>query len=250
MFKKLLPVFALLSLLAAPALAQDKVYINGIDGNYPPFAYVGPDGQPTGFDVDAIDWIAKEMGFKVTHQPLEWSGIVANLKARKIDLIASGLSVTEERATQIAFSRTYWAIKQVIVAPADSDLSPEKVLSSGLKIGVQAGTSDAEAMAAANGKDGRKYELKEYPSPALAAEDVLNGRLAAAVMNDAPAAEITGKLALKIIGGAGLPEELFAVGVAKDDPATLELINQGLTKLMADPYWQELIKKYKPGEIH
>ncbi|MDR1486887.1 MAG: ABC transporter substrate-binding protein [Deltaproteobacteria bacterium] len=250
MFKKLLLVFALASFLAAPALAQDKVYINGIDADFPPFAFVGPDGQPTGFDVDAINWIAKEMGFQVTHQPLEWSGIVANLKARKIDMIASGLSVSEERATQIAFSLPYWTIKQVILCPSDSDLTPEQVLSSGREIGVQTGTSDAEAMAAANGKDGRNYVLKEYPSPALAAEDVVNGRLIAAVMNDAPAADLVAKRPLKIVGEAGLPEELFAVGVAIDDPQTLEMINQGLTKLMADPYWQELIEKYKPGDVH
>ncbi|MDR1045441.1 MAG: ABC transporter substrate-binding protein [Candidatus Adiutrix sp.] len=253
MSKKLLLLFALLSLLAAPALVlaqnQDKVYINGIDTQYPPFAYVA-DGKPTGFDVEAMDWIAREMGFKVTHQPMEWSGIVASLKARKIDLIASGLSVTEERATQIDFSQPYWIIKQVIVAPKDSDLTPEKALISGLKIGVQAGTSDAAAMAAANGLDGRKYELAEYPDSILAARDVLNGRIDVAVMNDAPAADAASKFDVKIIGGAGIPDELFAIGVAKDDPATLEMINQGLTRLMADPYWQELIEKYKPGEVH
>lgn len=252
MFKKLLVIFALAMALSVPALAQDKnkVYINGIDANFPPFAYVGPDGKPTGFDVDALDWIAKDMGFKVEHQPMEWSGIVASLKARKIDMIASGLSVSKERATQIDFSEPYWTIKQVVVVGKDSDLTLEKALTSGLKIGVQAGTSDAKAMADTNGKDGRKYELVEYPNSALAAQDVVNGNISAAVMNDAPAADAAAKIAVKIIGEAGIPNELFGVGVAKDDPETLKMINEGLKKLMADPYWQELIAKYKPGEVH
>ena len=253
MFKKLLVVFALAMLvLSAPALAQDKdkTYVNGIDANFPPFAFVGPDGKPTGFDVEAMDWIAKDMGFKVTHQPMEWSGIVAALKARKIDMISSGLSQTAERATQIDFSLPYWTIKQVVVVAKDSDLTVEKALTSGLKIGVQAGTSDAKAMADTNGQDGRKYELVEYPNSALAAQDVLNGRIDAAVMNDAPAADAAAKIDVKIIGEAGIANEVFAVGVSKDDPETLEMINKGLAKLMADPYWQELIKKYKPGEVH
>lgn len=252
MFKKLLVIFALAMALSVPALAQDKnkVYINGIDANFPPFAYVGPDGKPTGFDVDALDWIAKDMGFKVEHQPMEWSGIVASLKARKIDMIASGLSVSKERATQIDFSEPYWTIKQVVVVGKDSDLTLEKVLTSGLKIGVQAGTSDAKAMADTNGQDGRKYELVEYPNSALAAQDVVNGNISAAVMNDAPAADAAAKIAVKIIGEAGIPNELFGVGVAKDDPETLKMINEGLKKLMADPYWQVLIDKYKPGEVH
>lgn len=252
MFKHLLTALALVVLMAVPAVAQqaDKVYINGIDANFPPFAYVGPDGQPTGFDVDAINWIAEKMGFKVQHQPMEWSGIVASLKAGKIDMIASGLSVTPERATQIDFSLPYWTIKQVVVVPKDSELTADKAVSSSLKIGVQAGTSDAKMMAAANGQDGRSYELVEYASSALAAQDVVNGRIDAAVMNDAPAAEAAAKLPVKIAGSAGIPDELFAVGISKEDQATLNMINQGLTQLMADPYWQELIAKYKPGEVH
>lgn len=251
MFKKLF-VFTLVMLFAAPALAQQKgkVYINGIDANFPPFAYVGSDGKPTGFDVEAMDWIAAKMGFKVSHQPMEWSGIVASLKAHKIDMISSGLSVTPARAEQISFSSPYWVVKQVVVVPAKSDLTVEKVLASGLKIGVQAGTSDAKAMAETNGQDGRKYELVEYNSSALAAQDVLNGRIEAAVMNDAPAASAAAKIAVKIIGEAGIPNEEFAVGVAKDDPETLKMVNEGLKLLMADPFWNELVEKYKPGEVH
>jgi polar amino acid transport system substrate-binding protein len=197
-----------------------------------------------------MDWIAKQFGFKVEHHPMEWSGIVASLKDGKIDMISSGLSVTEERATQINYSLHYWIIKQVILAPADTKLTPEEALKTGLKIGVQSGTSDAKAMAAANGVDGRTYELVEYSTSALAAQDVANGRLGAAVMNDAPAAAAANELGLKIIGSAGIPDEAFAVGVNKNDENTLKMVNEGLAKLMADPYWQELIEKYKPGEVH
>ncbi len=249
MFKKLIVLSALLMALSVPALAQEKVYVNGIDANFPPFAYIGPDGQATGFDVEAMNWIAKEMGFKVEHKAMEWSGIVASLKARKIDMISSGLSKTEERATQIDFSIPYWTIKQVVVAPKDSKLTAEQALTSGLRIGVQSGTSEAKGLADANGKDGRKYELVEYPSAALAAQDTLNGRVDAAVMNDAPAASAAAKLDIKILGEASLPNEVFAIGVSKDDPETLKMINEGLAKIMSDPYWQELIDKYKPGEV-
>ncbi len=249
MLKKALLFFTLAMALSLPALAQnkDKVYINGIDANFPPFAYIGEDGKATGFDVEAMDWIAKELGFKVEHQPMEWSGIVAALRAKKIDMISSGLSVTEERAKQINFSKSYWVTKQVVVVAADSDLTPEKAVTGGLRIGVQSGTSDAKAMEETNGKDGRKYELVEYPSSALAAEDVVNGRIDAAVMNDAPAAEAVEKIKVKIIGEAGIPSEEFAVGVNMGDKETLDMVNAGLDKLMADPYWDELVKKYNPG---
>ena len=48
---------------AGGALALEKSYINGIDANFPPFAYVDKTGQPSGFDIDAVNWIAKKNGF-------------------------------------------------------------------------------------------------------------------------------------------------------------------------------------------
>ena len=81
--------------------AQDKVYINGFDAAYPPFTFIDKDGQPAGFDIDSINWIAKEMGFKVKHQPTDWAAIVPSLKAKKIDLIASGMSMDRSDSVRI-----------------------------------------------------------------------------------------------------------------------------------------------------
>ena len=35
--------------------AEKKVYINGIDADYPPHAYVDESGKPAGFDVEALE---------------------------------------------------------------------------------------------------------------------------------------------------------------------------------------------------
>ena len=91
-------IACLVCMAAGPALAEEKVLINGIDANYPPFAYVDQSGKPGGFDVDAVDWIAAKMGFKVKHMPVDWDGIIPNLLAKKIDFICSGMTITAERA--------------------------------------------------------------------------------------------------------------------------------------------------------
>ena len=83
--------------LAAPALAAGKHLINGIDANYPPFAYVDETGKPAGFDVDSMNWIAKKMGFTVEHKPMDWDGIIPALLAKKIDMVCSGMSISPER---------------------------------------------------------------------------------------------------------------------------------------------------------
>jgi polar amino acid transport system substrate-binding protein len=251
-FRKSLIMLAAAAALACgahAAYAQDKI-VNGIDANFPPFAAVGPDGKAVGFDIEALDWIAAKAGFTVEHKPMEWDSIVQSLKDKKIDVIASGLSVTPERAEQIAFTKPYWVITQVVLVKKDSSLSLAEVLTGGHSIGVQRGTSDAAAMEASNDKEGRKYTLVQYDSYELAVADVLNGRVEAAVMNDAPAAKAASEQEVKILGEAGIPNEEFAYGVNKENPELLAQLNEGLTALMADPFWQTLKDKYRPGEVH
>ena len=224
--------------------AAGNTYINGIDANFPPFAYVDQTGKPAGLDVDAIEWIAKKMGFKVTHQPMDWDGIIPSLNAKKIDFIASGMTITEERAKVVNFSIPYHRVENVFVAKADSALTTEQIQTKGGKIGVQRGTSEAERLEEAKKKNNWAFELVYYDSAPMAVGDVLNGRIIAAAMNDAPAQDAVKKQPVKIIGLCGIPVEEFGIAVRKEDKNLLETLNTGLKMLMADPYWQELKDKY------
>ena len=221
-----------------------KEFINGIDANFPPFAYVDKAGKPGGFDIDSVDWIAKKMGFTVKHQPLDWDGIIPNLVAKKIDFIASGMSITPERQKVVNFSIPYWTIKQVFVTKKDSKLTLDQVLKGKKRLGVQRGTSEAEWLKDTAAKKGWDFELVYYDSAPLAVEDVVNGRIAAAAMDDAPAMDAAGKKPVKILGTFGMHDEEFGYAVRKQDTELLETLNKGLKMLMADPYWDELVKKY------
>lgn len=227
-------------------LAEEKAYINGIDANFPPFAFVDKTGKPDGFDVAVVDWIAKKKGFKVSHQPMDWDGIIPSLKAKKIDMIASGMSITEARKKEVNFTDPYWVITQVLVAKKDSDITPEKALSDGNKIGVQRGTTEAKWIEENLLKQqGKKFELVYYDSAPLAIEDVVNGRIVAAAMDDAPAQDAVRKKPVKIIGKFGMPEEEFGYAVRKEDTELLNTLNDGLKQIKADPIWEELKKKYE-----
>lgn len=239
-----LMVMALIALTVTGAVAEEKTYINGIDANFPPFAYVDKTGAPGGFDIDAINWIAAKKGFKVTHQPMDWDGIIPNLVAKKIDFIASGMSITPERAKVVNFSDPYWNIKQVFVAKKDAVLTVDDVLKKEVDLGVQRGTSEAEWLKEQAAKNGWKFTLKYYDSAPMAIEDVLNGRIAAAAMDDAPAQDAAGKKPVKILGTFGMKEEDFGIAVRKEDADLLKTLNEGLKMLKADPYWNELVKKH------
>ncbi|WP_419659385.1 GlnH: glutamine ABC transporter glutamine-binding protein [Desulfosarcina variabilis str. Montpellier] len=219
--------------------------VNGIDANFPPFAFIDKTGKPSGFDVEAMDLVAKEIGMEVTHQPIEWDGIITSLLTKKIDIIASGMSITEERAKKVNFSIPYWIIKQVMVVKKDSSMTIDEILNGKKAVGVQQGTSEAKWIKEEAAKKGWNLKLHYYSSAPLAVEDVLNGRIDAAAMDDAPAMDAAGKKDVKIVGTFGMHEEEFGYAVRKEDAELLAKVNAALKNLMATPKWTALIEKYE-----
>lgn len=236
---------ASLFLFQLTGLGFAKTYVNGIDPNYPPFAYVDNEtGKPAGFDVDALDWIAKNMGFEVEHKPMQWDGIIPALNAKQIDMICSGMSVTPERAKVVQFSDPYWQVNRVFIVPADSTLTVDEILSKPIAVGVQRGTSEANAIKEEQQAKGYPFELRFYDSAPLAVEDLQNGRIQAALMDELPADDAISKgRKVKKAGVHGMPDD-FGVAMRKDEKDLRKLIDEGYKHLMADPYWQELQKKY------
>ena len=243
--KRLSCLLAALAVLCLAVGAQAKTYVNGIDANYPPFAYVSEDGKPAGFDVDSMNWIAKHMGFEVVHQPMDWDGIVPALLNKKIDMVCSGMSVSPERAAVVAFSDPYYTIQKVILVPANSPIATADAAIHGeIKLGVQRGTNEHELLETRKAQEKLKYDLRFYDSAPLAVEDLLNGRIDAIALDSAPAKDAISKgKAVKIVGTFA-EDDVFGVALRKDDKELIGIINEGYKKLMADPYWKELQDKY------
>ena len=228
------------------AAAEEKIYINGIDANYPPFTFIDSKGEPDGLDIVAINWIAKEMGFKVQHMPIQWEAIIPTLKAGKIDLIASGMSVTEERKQQVNFSTSYYKTVMILAAKRENPIMPNKTMEPEMKWGVQRGTSEANWIQDKLITDKeKKFKLQQYDSAPLAMEDVLNGRIDLAAVSQASAEEFMEKgMGIKIIGIYGQPDDETAYAVRKEDTELLNKLNEGLKRLMASASWKEMKAKY------
>jgi len=231
---------------AGPAAAADKVYINGFDAAYPPFSFIDKAGNPAGFDIDAVNWIAKEMGFKVKHQPTDWAAIVPSLKAGKIDFIASGMSITPERQAQVNFTEPYWQVIQMMVVKKDAKYTVEQCLEPGRKIGLLRGSAEYKWVTENLLKKGYKFELRPYDTTPLAIEDVANGRIDGATVSDTALKEATDRgLPVRSLGRYGQPDVNYGYAVRKEDKEFLDTLNEGLKRLKATPTWQELVKKWE-----
>ncbi len=226
------------------ALAEEKVYVNGIDFGFPPFGFVDKDGKPAGFDVEALDWIAKKMGFKVKHQPMDWDGIIPALLAKKIDIIASGMTASAERAQKVDFSIPYYEVTQQLVVGAKETGTLDELLKSGKKFGISRGTITGKLMEELSTKPGYKFEVVPYDSADLSMEDVKIGRIAGSGMDNTIAKEFLKNPAFRVAGTFDVAPEKYGYAMRKEDKEFQEKINQGLKLLMADPYWNELKAKY------
>ena len=224
-----------LLLNAGTAISADKIYINGIDIHFPPFTYMDRNGNPSGFDVEALNWIAREMGFRVQHRPKEWGSIEASLQAREIDLIASGLITSEERALRMAFTIPYWTIKQVTLTRSVSHLEIDDIILS-QKLGALGGAFKVQWLKDHGNRDGWNYQIRLEDSAPTTLGDRFNNRVGA---TKGQLAEITGTPITR--------DECFVFGINKEDTELLAILNEGLRKMMASPFWLELIKKYKSG---
>jgi len=73
-----------------------------------PFEYVQPDGSIAGFDVDLARAIADDLGVKLELRNVPWDSIIPELKSGRSDLIASAMTITEERGKAVLFSQPYF----------------------------------------------------------------------------------------------------------------------------------------------
>jgi polar amino acid transport system substrate-binding protein len=218
----------------------------GIDGEYKPFSYLDPSGSATGFDVDSMKWIAQKKGMDVKFQSIAWDGIIPALQAGKVDLIYSGMTITPERAEQVNFSTPYWEVNQDVVAKTGSKITVDDVKSGKAIIGAQSGCTAAiwvDKNLITTGKMPQD-RLKLYANTPLAIDDLVAGRVDAVMYDDNVMKAMIEGRPVGIIGNIETKEE-FGIAVRKSDPELLATLNEGLAELKADPYWQELIVKYK-----
>ncbi|WP_428101459.1 transporter substrate-binding domain-containing protein [Candidatus Rariloculus sp.] len=72
-----------------------------------PWALRGPDGELTGFEIDVAHKLAEDMEVEADIRVYEWDRLILALEAGEVDVVASGLAITPERALHVNFSEPY-----------------------------------------------------------------------------------------------------------------------------------------------
>lgn len=118
----------LLLLLSLPLAAQAETLRIAMEGQFPPFEEVDPQGRLKGFNVDIAHALCAQMKRRCELQRFAWDDLIPALQQGRTDLILASMSITEERLQQVDFTRKYaqtpafffareGAVNEVIVTP-------------------------------------------------------------------------------------------------------------------------------------
>ncbi|QSJ14889.1 ABC transporter permease subunit [Nostoc sp. UHCC 0702] len=211
---------------------------------FPPFEFQGKGGELQGFSIDLMNAIATAASFKVDFQSLPFDGIIPALQAKTVDAAISSITITQERAKTIAFSRPYFKAGLAIAIRADNqDITGFDSLKN-KKIAVQIGTTGAKKTQSVPG-----VQIRSFDSAPLALQELANGNVDA-VINDAPVtlyAINTGNLKnIKVVQQL-LTEEFYGIATAKNSP-NLALINDGLDRVLRNGTYSQIYQKWFKAE--
>jgi len=230
--KKALLVVLLVGVFAFSATA--KTFIVGSDIPWKPFEMITDDGEFFGFDLDLLRAVAITAGFEIEIQNVAFDAIIEEVRTGRVDIGASGFTITDEREQTIDFSSPYFLSNQAVVIRKDSGLNIITALAgqgSNKAVGAQNSTTGlwwGEDNLGAFGVTVNGYET--YPAAIL---DLVNGRVDA-VIQDEPAskASIAAYPDLLTVAGVINTYEYFGFLVAEGDPdGLLPQINDALATL-------------------
>ena len=241
-FLAVVAVFGVVTAVTSCASKPKKVVV-ATDATWPPMEYVDENKNLVGFDIDLINEVAKAANFQVEIKNTAWDGIFAGLAAGDYQVVASSVTITDERKQTMDFSDPYVNAGQVLVVRKDTTGVTTLADMVGKNVGAQIGTTGAIEIGKVNG-----VNLKTYDEVGLAFQDLVNGNIDGVVADSPIAANFalqnaTYKEALKIVGQP-FTDEYLGFAVKKGDTATLKLLNDGLAKVKSSGKLDELVAKW------
>ncbi len=112
---------------AASAESGEFTLTVGFDQGYPPYGFVGDDGEYTGFDLDLASEVAERNGWNLELSAIDWDAKDALLSSGSINCIWNGFTM-EGREDDYTFSEPYMLNEQVIVVKSDSGIADSAAL--------------------------------------------------------------------------------------------------------------------------
>jgi arginine/ornithine transport system substrate-binding protein len=227
----------------------------GVEGAYPPFSWVEPDGTLKGFDIEIAMALCKEIGAECVLVTQDWDGIIPALLARKYDAIIASMSITEERKKKVAFSEKYYNTPAKFARKKGSGITISKAGLKGRSVGVQRATIHDNFI---TGEFGNDFEIKRYGTQDEAYLDALAGRvdllLADSIAMEAGFLKTDNGKGWEFVGKGYSDPKYFGdgagVALRKGNSDLAKLFNKAIKSIRANGVYKRINDKYFPFDVY
>lgn len=216
--------------------SQQPTYVVAMEATFPPYEFY-KGGEIAGIDVDILKEIGRRKGVNFKLEDMAFDSIITAVQTGKVDLVVSGLTVTQDRQRMVDFTRPYSGARQVLIAPKNAPIYSKEDLAK-LRLGVQHGSS-GDVFVTENIR-----EPERFTNGALAVSAMNAGKLDAVVLDNAPAENHVAGSPELTIQPTALVEEEYAMAVRKGNTALLNMLNAALIDLEADGTLKAIIDRH------
>ena len=206
----------------------------GLDDSFPPMGFRDENGNIVGFDVDIAKEVCNRLGIELKLQPINWDAKEQELNSGKIDCIWNGFTITEERKKNLLFTEAYMNNRQVLIVNSGSPFKTQTDLK-GKKLGLQAGSSAADALNSAPDFKASLQEVVEFDDNMMALMDLEKGGIDVVLMDEIVARfYIQNKNKQYRVLDEELAKEDYGIGFRKKDQKLMEKIQDTLKEMAKD----------------
>ncbi len=224
--------------------ALPDTLVVGFDNSYPPYGFIGEDGEYTGFDLDLAQKVADRNDMQLEKMAIDWDAKDALLNQGDINCIWNGFTM-EGREDDYTFSDPYMLNEQVIVVKADSGITSAEDLAGKVVIT----QIDSAALDVLEGDQadlaqtfGRLDTIADYNNAFM---NLQSGTVDAVACDLSIAAyQMAANPDLYVQLSEPLSSEHYAVGFKKGDDALAKLVNDTLVEMYNDGTIKEICEKY------
>ena len=218
---------------------------------YEPMNYYDENGKLIGFDTEFAEAVCAKLGVEPVFQIIDWDMKETELKAKNIDAIWNGLTVTEERKENMGFSRTYLTNRQcVVISAEDAATYTDTASLAGAIISAEGGSAGESAIKADENLSKATYTAADTQAAALL--NLKSGNVDAIVVDYTMASASVGSgdyADMVILEDIRLADELYAIGfrVGSD---MIEEVNGIINELIADGTLAGIAEKYDVTDLY
>ncbi|HBJ79506.1 basic amino acid ABC transporter substrate-binding protein [Fusobacterium sp.] len=233
-------ILLLMIILSTLSFAAKKLYV-GTNAEFKPYEYLEGD-KITGFDIDFMNAIGKEIGYEVQWVNMGFDGLLPALQMNKVDAVIAGMSQTPERQKAVDFSMPYMFTKSehYVIVNENSPIVKKEELKD-KKVGVQIGTIQEEFTIALGGIP------QIYNAWTGALMDLQQDKISAVIIADVSGnAYLANMKELKKVDVVIDNQPGASIAFRKGETELVKSVNEAILKLRDDGTYLQLLEKYFP----